>query len=511
MSEQNQGSSTFNQLSLARRLDQICDRFEQLWFSGQRPKLELYLIKVPASEREMLLAELLPMELECRLQRGEQPTLAEYRRRLPAYVDVIEKLVGPLPGSGGPDPNPSEPPALPPEESGPPEESAPPPQTQPSKSISELDTKITENADASPLERTVPYGGRPSQPPGVENPQSNPESFASCQQPDGPSLEDTVFSTTGAEDPPTDAEVPRDKLDQRSSLSDRFFFAAGFDYRRTPDFTDYQLLDQIGKGAMGVVYRAIHLPSRRMVAVKLIRIDLLNLTPEGAQVAIERFRLEARSGALLEHEHIIDVYEVGQSARQYFYSMNYVDGPSLFEVVQNAPLESRLAARILYGVAAAIAHAHAFGILHRDLKPQNILLDSKWRPYVADFGLAKTLGSSQRLTHEGDMLGTPGYMAPEQVADASEVDEAGDIYGLGATLFHVLTQRPPFTGDTTLSIIQQVLGTPPVSPQQLNPNVEPQLADICLRCLAKDPAERFESAEALANALAEMAGIEEEF
>lgn len=508
MSEHDQGG-VFSQLSIARRLDRICDRFEQLWFAGQRPVLEKYLSEAPSHERGMLLAELLPLELECRLQRGEQPTVAEYARRLPDHGQLVKQLVGPIPGSNGPDPNPNAPPYQPPAAV----ETAQPNTVQATVE-SNVESTNEPPADEGPsLESTVLYGGVTQEDLPAYDPNAEtivlPGGRVGDELPELPESSWTTDTISTPPDPLTEtqpaAAPSSNNKSLRTTLSERFAFAASFDHTRPPRLSDYQLLEQIGKGAMGVVYRAIHLPSGRMVAVKLIRVDLLDLTAEGAQVAIERFRLEARSGALLEHEHIIDVYEVGQSGRQYFYSMNHIDGPSLSEVVRQGPLESRDAALIMERVAIAIAHAHGHGILHRDLKPANILLDSKRRPYVADFGLAKSLGNSQRLTREGDILGTPGYMAPEQVADSSEVAEASDIYGLGATLFHLLTQRPPFVGDTTLRVIQQVLGEPAVAPQQVNPAVNPELSELCERCLSKDPTERPTSAVALAAALGRIA------
>jgi WD40 repeat protein len=267
-------------------------------------------------------------------------------------------------------------------------------------------------------------------------------------------------------------------------------------------FADYQLLDILGRGGMGVVYRARQRSADRLVALKLIRLDhLVDLPPERQREWLDRFRSEGQTAARLAHDHIVTVYEIGESGGQPFYSMRYLDGPSLAEVLRQGPLPGRRAAALLEPVARAVQHAHECGILHRDLKPGNILLDGAGRPFVADFGLAKWTADARPLTQPGAVLGSPLYMPPEQVRDSSRVTEASDVYSLGATLYELLTGRPPFQAATPLEILQLVLDQEPVPPRQLNPAVGRDLETITLKCLHKEPGRRYRSAAELADDL----------
>jgi serine/threonine-protein kinase len=208
---------------------------------------------------------------------------------------------------------------------------------------------------------------------------------------------------------------------------------------------DYELLGQVGRGGMGVVHRARQRSVNRIVALKVIRPDLLDgLPPEQQANVRERFRTEAQAAAQIEHEHVVTVYEVGEAAGCLYYSMRYVQGQSLADVLGNGPVSNHQAAAYLEPIARAVHCAHGRRILHRDLKPRNILVDREGRPYVADFGLAKSLESARDLTHSGDCLGTPSYMAPEQAQGAAHATAASDVYSLGATLYALLTGRPPF-------------------------------------------------------------------
>jgi WD40 repeat protein/predicted Ser/Thr protein kinase len=223
--------------------------------------------------------------------------------------------------------------------------------------------------------------------------------------------------------------------------------------------------------------------------------------PERRQEAVERFRTEAQTGARLEHDHIVTVYDVGEIDGQPFYSMRYVEGESLYDRLREGPLEGREAAKLLEPVARAVHHAHQSGILHRDLKPRNILLDADCRPYVTDFGLAKWLEAAQELTQTGEFLGTPAYMSPEQ-ARSEVVSPASDVYSLGATLYEMLTGRPPFRAATAAETLRQIADNEPVPPRQLNAEVPRDLETICLKCLEKESAKRYATAEELAEELA---------
>jgi serine/threonine-protein kinase len=265
-------------------------------------------------------------------------------------------------------------------------------------------------------------------------------------------------------------------------------------------FGNYELLDEIGRGGMGVVYRARQLAADRLVALKVVRRDYLQSLARDTQAsALERFHHEVQATARLEHESIVSVYEVGDVDGEPFYSMRYVEGTSLAEILRDGPIPNKQAAAYLAEVTRAVTQAHQQGILHRDLKPQNILIDAHTdRPLVADFGLAKLLSSKEDLTQSGDVMGSPPYMSPEQARDSSKVTAQTDVYALGATLYHVLTGRPPFHAATALETMLQVTDEEPVPPRQLNPAIERDLETICLKCLEKEPARRYESADALA-------------
>jgi serine/threonine protein kinase len=270
------------------------------------------------------------------------------------------------------------------------------------------------------------------------------------------------------------------------------------------DFGNYESLEEIGRGGMGVVYRARQRTADRVVALKVIRRDRLEQLPRDTHAnALERFRHEAQAAAKLEHENIVTVYEVGEIDQQPFFSMRYVEGRSLAEILREGPMENRRAAAYLEPVARAVHEAHCQGILHRDLKPQNILVDKKTdRALVADFGLAKLSEGGHELTRAGEIMGTPSYMSPEQAKDSANVTAKTDIYALGATLYHVLTARPPFQAATPLETLRQVIDEEPAPPRQLNPSINRDLETICLRCLQKEPARRYDSASALADDLA---------
>ena len=268
-------------------------------------------------------------------------------------------------------------------------------------------------------------------------------------------------------------------------------------------FGNYELLAEIGRGGMGVVYRARQCTADRIVALKVIRRDRLEALPRDSQTsALDRFRHEAQAAARLEHENIVTVYEVGEIGGEQFFSMRYVEGESLAELLRNGPMEGRRAAGYLEPVARAVHQAHVHGILHRDLKPQNILVDAKTgRALVADFGLAKLSEGAEELTRAGEVMGTPPYMSPEQARDSAKVTAMTDVYALGATLYHLVTGRPPFQAATPVETLRQVMDEEPVPPRQLNPSIDRDLETICVKCLEKEPPRRYDSAEALAEDL----------
>ncbi len=262
-------------------------------------------------------------------------------------------------------------------------------------------------------------------------------------------------------------------------------------------FGDYELLHEIAHGGMGVVFKARQRSLGRVVAVKMIRAGRLASAEE-----IERFRAEAEMAAHLQHPHIVAIYEVGEQGGQHFYSMEYVEGRCLADLIVTRPLPLRRAAAYVRTIADAVHYVLAHGILHRDLKTSNVLIDSLDQPRITDFGLAKRLPGSRDRTPSAPALGTPGYMAPEQAAGKARLVTTGaDVYGLGAILYDVLTGRPPFIGDSTLGTLRQVIEQDPQGLRKLNPQVDHDLEIICLKCLEKDPARRYGSAAALAEDL----------
>lgn len=272
------------------------------------------------------------------------------------------------------------------------------------------------------------------------------------------------------------------------------------------DYGDYELLEELGRGGMGVVYKALQKNLDRIVALKMIlRGDL------ASPADLARFRAEAEAAAQLHHPHIVPVYEVGEIDGRPFFSMKLIEGTTLARKLADGPLPSRAAAEMLAPICRAIADAHRRGVLHRDLKPSNILIDTQGLTYVTDFGLAKRVKTDlsdaqaaglQSLTQSGAILGTPSYMAPEQAAgNRGEVSASSDIYSLGAILYVMLTGRPPFQAESAVDTVLMVLEQDVVPPRMLNPRVDSDLEMIALKCLQKPQDLRYATADALADDL----------
>jgi serine/threonine protein kinase/Tfp pilus assembly protein PilF len=260
---------------------------------------------------------------------------------------------------------------------------------------------------------------------------------------------------------------------------------------------DYELLEEVGRGGQGVVFRARQKRLNRIVALKVI-----SLGQCASEAHLKRFRREAEAAASLDHPGIVPIHEVGERDRSCYFSMQFIEGGQLDEVVRSTPMSIRQAAELIAKVARTVHYAHEHGILHRDIKPGNILLDKSGEPHLTDFGLARLLDTQSNVTRTIDVLGTPSYMAPEQAAgESTRLSKAIDVYGLGAVLYQLLTGHPPFAGGTTYETIRLLRDTEPRQPRLLNPKVDRELSTICLKCLEKDPKRRYSSALSLAEDL----------
>src|SRR6266511_1020453 len=230
---------------------------------------------------------------------------------------------------------------------------------------------------------------------------------------------------------------------------------------------DYELLEEVGRGGQGVVFRARQKSLNRIVALKVI-----GLGQWSTKTHLKRFRLEAEAAASLDHPCIVPIYEVGERDGQCYFSMKFVEGGQLDEVVKHTPLSIRQAMELIAKVARTVHYAHEHGILHRDIKPGNILLDAKGEPQLTDFGLARLVESESTVTRTLEVLGTPSYMAPEQAAGnnaaTAGLNSATDVYGLGAVLYQLLSGHPPFAGGTTYETIKLLLETEPRPPRLWN-------------------------------------------
>ena len=261
-------------------------------------------------------------------------------------------------------------------------------------------------------------------------------------------------------------------------------------------FGDYVIVEQVGRGGMGVVFRAVHKVLDREVALKMILAGQL-----AGEEDIARFRSEAQAAAKMDHPHIVPVYDVGEINGQHFFSMAFIAGETLQRQLHQGPLPPDKAANITLKLAKALAYAHAKGVIHRDIKPANVIVDANGEPRITDFGLAKRTSSDDLLTATNAILGTPSYMSPEQASGhVADVTEYADVYSLGATLYCLLTGKPPFQADTAWETIRQLQERSPISPRDLNRAIPKDLDTICLKCIEKDPANRY-TAEALADDL----------
>src|SRR6476646_85620 len=260
---------------------------------------------------------------------------------------------------------------------------------------------------------------------------------------------------------------------------------------------DYELLEEVGRGGQGVVFRARQKSLNRTVALNVI-----SLGQWASKAHLKRFRLEAEAAARLEHPGIVPIHEVGERDGSCYFSMKFIEGGQLDEVVKREPMPIRRAVELIAKVARTVHYAHEHGILHRDIKPGNILLDANGEPHLTDFGLARLVEHGSTVTGSLEVMGTPSYMAPEQaVGNNAGVNRATDVYGLGAVLYELLTGHPPFAGGTTYETIHLLLDSEPRQPRSWNRKIDRDLSAVCLKCLEKNPRYRYSSALELAEDL----------
>ncbi len=293
----------------------------------------------------------------------------------------------------------------------------------------------------------------------------------------------------------------RERIDKRKRLRAILAMPATLDADEVeppmPEIAGHEVLGRLGRGGMGLVYQARDVRLGRVVALKT-----LAAAQYATREQLERFLDEARAVARLRHPNIVAIHAIGEHEGRPYLSLEFVEGGSLAQRLAAGPMAPRPSAELVELLAHALEVAHRAGVVHRDLKPGNVLLTAEGVPKVGDFGLAKLMDSDSALTCSGQVMGTPSYMAPEQAeGHSSRVGPTADVYALGAILYQALTGRPPFLGDSALETIKLVATTEAVPPTRLRPDVPRDLETICLKCLEKDPVRRYASAVALADDL----------
>ncbi len=439
------------------RLEAAIGHFEDAWRQGARPSLDDYLAGAE-EERRTLLVELVHADLECRLKIGEPARVEEYFHRYP--------------------------------------ELAADPAVEVELILAEYRLRRRHDSGLPGREYLLRFPRRRRELlPHLEGVDEETVAFAS------PSTHDA-------------AELRPDGTAAAPSLPGPLAQPAAW-----PVLPGYEIQAVLGRGGMAVVYLARQTSLKRLVALKMIHAG-----PHAGPAHLGRFRREAEIVAQFQHPNIVQIYEVGEVAGSPYLCLEYAAGGTLAQRLAGAPQPPRQAAQLVEVIARAVHVAHEHGVIHRDLKPSNILLQmtndqgpmtrdeqspfalgiGHWSlviPKVADFGLARRLDEAGGHTQEGDILGTPSYMAPEQALGKKDLTPAVDVYALGAILYEMLTGRPVFRGSAFVETLRQVVHDEPLAPERLQPGLPRDLQTICLKCLHKDPAQRYPSALALADDL----------
>jgi len=442
-------------------IDERCDRYEKEWNGVVAPQIEDYLDGVEGDVRTLLWLELVMADQQLRHKRGETLTLADYKERCPdqqLLLDVSTAFLTPLVAPR----------------------------------LTDIGPGLHLPKDAAlttPEPRTTALQGQP-------DPDGRPDPGAASEVEDltvapGESLADPLLTTVGSDN---DATSP---VNLPSTMGAQV-------QDRTPHVRpgsvlgDYELIEKLGEGGMGIVFKARQRRLNRTVALKMIRSGILASSRE-----VRLFQREAEAVAALDHPNIVPILETGVHGDLLFYSMKLIAGQNLQGSLAGFKNRPEAIARLVAQVAGAIHHAHERGVLHRDLKPSNILLDDRDEPHVIDFGLAKRLENDEStMASAGSAVGTPSYMAPEQAQGLrDQITTATDVYGLGTLLYALLTGNSPFRADTVQETIRQVIHQEPRRPRALNPQADPDLETVCLKCLEKEPKKRYASAHELAEDL----------
>ncbi len=424
-------------------IDELCDRYELEWRGSREPRIEDYLGDLDGETRLATWLELVMLDQELRRGRGQTPTLADYRESCPdrmVWLELSTDEVGPI-----------------------------------GKPESAVRAATDAGRDAGP----TAAGLEPEPTENRVEPAADPEAI-------------TAASADGATDPiglpSTAGPSPGDDAEGLDGLALA---------RPGAGFGEYELLRRLGSGGMGVVFEARQKRLNRIVALKMIKAGIL-----ADERQIRLFRSEAEAVAALDHPHIVPVLDSGEHQGVLYYSMKRVEGQDLGRCLNSFRDRPAAIARLMARVAEAIAHAHQRGVLHRDLKPSNILVDERGEPHVIDFGLAMRLDAAAVESTTGHVVGTPGYMSPEQARGRRDaITTATDVYGLGTLLYAMLTGRPPFSGTSALEILHRVIDDEPPRPRERNPQVDRDLEIICLKCLSKEPPARYPSVRELADDL----------
>jgi tRNA A-37 threonylcarbamoyl transferase component Bud32/tetratricopeptide (TPR) repeat protein len=494
------------------RVEETSSKFRNAITRNPNVRIQEFIADSSGIERQVLLRELLQIEIEDRRQRGQIPGQDHYSSLFPDSSHIVANVFDSVDQSVI--------------------SSAAVETVIPGQAITEdgankspetLDDGLNSDSDVKTSESTIESNDRVSG--GPEHPA---ETIVAGSDAAAETEQDTLVepgtaqpSSTQSTENQTDVEtiVPTDGGGSSVTMDENRIIetvVSGVDAEFTSQqpargpvigsgqtFGDYELISPLGQGGMGVVYKARQKAANRLVALKIIRPDRMsNMTEVTQGRMVDRFKAEAHAAARLQHDNLVTVYDVGEVDGCHYFSMQYVEGGSLTDQISDRSLDNREAATFIEPVCRAVHAAHEEGILHRDIKPANILIeDGTLRPRIADFGLAKLQNEDQELTRSGEAMGTPSYMPPEQFGDAASATARSDIYSIGATLYHLLSGRPPFKAATSMATMRQVLNVEPVALRELNPEVNQDLETICMKCLEKEPDRRFQTAAEVANEL----------